>query len=105
MKINDPRHPWWRLLAAARQTPQAEPAPVPYGFSTRVAARAMSNERRFGSLFDRFALRALGVACLLAAASIAINYSIMSEPAHNSLAEEELQLAPVEDPVSVLLDA
>jgi hypothetical protein len=103
MKFNDPRHPWPRLVAAARQIPHADDATAPYGFATRVAALAFAQERR-ASLFERFALRALGAACLLAVASAAINYSTIAQPMNKPI-DDEVQFTPVEDPVSVLLDA
>lgn len=104
MNLNDPRHPWRRLVTAARQAQDQTPA-APYGFATRVAARALASERRLAGVFDRFALRALGIACLLAAASIAINYSMVANSTHGAMADDELQMTPTEDPVAVLLDA
>jgi hypothetical protein len=103
MKLNDPRHPWPRLVAAARQIPHTDDVTAPYGFATRVAALGFAQERR-ASLFERFALRALGTACLLAVASVAINYSTIAQPV-NKAVDDEVQFTPVEDPVSVLLDA
>lgn len=104
MNPNHPRDSWSRLAAAARLARDDRDVTAPYGFSTRVVAQAFASEGRVASLFDRFAFRALGVACLLAAASVAVNYSALKEPKHKSV-EEEVQLTPVEDPVSVLLDA
>ncbi len=104
MNPNPPRDSWSRLVAAARLARDERDVAAPYGFSTRVVAQAFAGEARAVSLFDRFAFRALGVACLLAAASVAVNYSALKEPKHKSI-DEEVQLAPVEDPVSVLLDA
>lgn len=98
MKLNDPRHPWPRLVAAARQARDERDVLAPYGFATRIASLALTAEQR-GSLFDRFALRAVGVACVLAIASIAINYSSLDRPAPVQ------DQANAEDPMSVLLDA
>jgi hypothetical protein len=68
---------WRRLAAAARRA--VPPAPrdesAPYGFATRVAARAFAEERGTPSAFARLALRAAAVACLLAVAAVAVNYS------------------------------
>jgi len=47
-------------------------------FATRVAALAMAQERAVVSLFERFSLRALGVACLLAVVCVAANYSLLT---------------------------
>jgi hypothetical protein len=77
MNVTDPKHPWSRLVAAARPAPPADDT-APYGFATRVVALAFAHERRVVSLFERFALRAVGVACLLAVLSLAGNYSLLS---------------------------
>ena len=69
-----PRDPWSKLTAAARSVDDDRNASAPYGFSTRVAALAFALERRSVSLVDRFALRALGVASLVAAFSVVLNY-------------------------------
>jgi len=75
MNLNAPRDPWARLTAAARQVQDDRDVSVPYGFATRVAALAYAQERKAASLFDAFALRALGVAALLAVFSVAMNYN------------------------------
>ncbi|HUR56828.1 MAG TPA: hypothetical protein VM029_03905 [Opitutaceae bacterium] len=72
--MNDPRHPWARLVAAARQASDERDASAPYGFATRVAALAVHPQRTMASLLERFSLRAVSVAGLLALASIAMNY-------------------------------
>jgi hypothetical protein len=112
--FNDPRHPWARLTAAARTVRDDRDATVPYGFATRVAALALAQEEKVVSLFDRFALRALGVACLLALGSVALNYqSITSEstPAGDAtpiiagnLNLDEVVLASTTDTVAVVFD-
>lgn len=99
MNSNDSRSPWSRLVSAARLVRDDRDVAAPYGFSTRVAALAFSTERRVATLFDRFALRALGVASLLALASIAINYSSLL---HQPTPVEEQ--ASADDPMSELLD-
>ncbi len=66
---------WRQLTTAARQAPAAGPVTAPYGFATRVAARAMSGEPRAGlTMFGRFSVRALYLACLLTLVSLAANY-------------------------------
>jgi len=78
LPIHDPRHAWNRLTAAARTVPGAREDAAPYGFATRVAALALGREIRATSLFDVFALKALGIACLLAACSVALNFNEIS---------------------------
>jgi hypothetical protein len=51
---------------------------APYGFSTRVAALAFARDRTLGSVFERFSLRALGVAALLALMSTVASYTLLS---------------------------
>jgi hypothetical protein len=99
MNLNEPRHPWSRLVAAARHAPDGRDTVAPYGFATRVVALAFARERAVVSLFDRFALRALGLACLLAVLSVAVNYSALTK---SVLVEDEL---PADDTVALLLDA
>jgi hypothetical protein len=98
MNSSPPQDPWSRLVAAARRAPDDRDAAAPYGFATRVAALAMARERGAISLIERFALRALGVACLLALVSVATNYTAIN----NAFAEDESIAA--DDPVSELLE-
>jgi hypothetical protein len=104
--INDPRHPWRRLTAAARQIGNDRDTMAPYAFSTRIVARAFGAERQMESLFERFALRALGVACLLALSSVAVNYKAISNVTANpqsTLASADEMVWPTSDAVSVVL--
>ena len=104
--LNDPRHPRSRLTAAARQVRDDRDSSAPYGFATRIAALALAQERRVASLFERFALRAVGVASLLALFSVVLNYQALStEPvlASASVEEPELIIA-ADDAVAVVLD-
>ena len=72
-------HPAWdKLVSAARRAPADQDSSAPYGFATRVAAQAMASDRTHFSLFARYSLRALGVASLLAIASVAANYSAIA---------------------------
>ena len=104
MNLNDPKHPWARLTTAARTVTDDRDTSAPYGFATLVTALAWAPERPVVSLVERFALRAVGIACLLAVLSVAVNYSvIVNRPvATAAAAEDEL---PVEDPVALLIDA
>lgn len=104
--LNDPRHPWARLTAAARTVRDDRNPTAPFGFATRVAALALGRERRMASLFDAFALRALGVACLLAIFSVVMNFGELSRrlagsPPSSTLAEDVLP--PVQDAATVVL--
>jgi hypothetical protein len=98
MNSTDPQHPWARLTTAARHVRDDRDTTAPYGFATRVTAIAFASSRSSLSLAERFALRAVGVACVLAILSVAVNYSALTRPA-----------APVEetatddDTVSLLL--
>jgi hypothetical protein len=103
MNLNDPRHPWSRLTAAARQVQDEREASAPYGFSTRIAALAFAQEQRVFSLFERFAFRAVGLACILALASVALNYSALTMPTATTTAMAE-EVMPVDDAVAVVLD-
>jgi len=69
---------WRRLAAAARRGAPVRDESAPYGFSTRVAALAFAGERQAPSAFARLSLRAALVACLLAVAAVAANYSAIS---------------------------
>lgn len=106
--MNDPRHPWSRLTVAAREVGEERETSAPYGFATRVAALAMAQERKVGSLFERFALRAVGVASLLALFSVVLNYQALSVTTVSSaptIAQvEEPELVPTDDAVALVLD-
>ena len=67
---------WEQLVAAARRAPAGDDLAAPYGFATRVAARAFSEPPPFALLaaFGRFSVRALWAACLLMLVSMAANY-------------------------------
>lgn len=101
MNPTDPQHPWSRLVAAARRAPDERDPAAPYGFATRMAALAFTQERRMASLVERFALRAVGVASLLAILSLVVNYSALTSPSSTSVEDE---LLPTEDAVNVVLD-
>ena len=68
---------WQQLVTVARQAPVADDAAAPYGFATRIAARALLSEQGRPALvavFGRFSVRALWAACLLMLVSMAANY-------------------------------
>jgi hypothetical protein len=75
MSTNPPE--WSRLIAAARRASKEErDASAPYGFATRVAARAVTTKTplREASMLSCYGLRALGISCLLAVACVAATY-------------------------------
>ena len=83
--MNTPDSRWARLVAAARQIRDERDTAAPYGFATRVAARAFAAaEPPFSALLARFAWRALGIAVLLALASVAANYSAVFATSSNA---------------------
>ena len=95
--MNDPQQKWQRLTTAARRAGDPRGTAAPYGFATRVAARALASERAGVSLLERFSLRALGLAALLAVVCLAGNYSVVAgvfqdEPAN------------ADDPVAEIVD-
>jgi len=98
MNSTDPRHPWQRLVAATRRAPDDREVAAPPGFATRMAALAFSTDQASPSLFARFSLRALGVACLLMVASFASNYSALA----SVFAEDDPLL--MDDPVAEFLE-
>ncbi|MBX7122611.1 MAG: hypothetical protein K1X42_10815 [Opitutaceae bacterium] len=92
---------WRRLIALARQAPRAENEVIelPYGFATRVAARGLAAmDKGVASLFEPFALRALGIAAVAAITIMALGFN----PVLQNIREEVAAVGA--DPVSVLVD-
>jgi hypothetical protein len=69
-------HPWNRLVAAARRARDPRDDSAPLGFAARVAARGMTARPApfWEEISTRLALRALGVACLLALVAASAGY-------------------------------
>lgn len=84
---------WSRLVAIARPAPRDNrDESAPYGFATRVAARAMAAQAPSlleTSLLSRYGLRALGISCLLAIACVAATY----RPIMTAIEEEAASLS------------
>lgn len=99
MKADHPSTPWRRLVGRARGFIDSRDTSAPFGFAGRVAALAWQGRASPAALFERFALKALTIACLLAIGSAALNYSALLPP---ETAEDETVL---EDPIGVLLDS
>jgi len=91
---------WATLIHAARHVPvdNAE-SQAPLGFSTRIAALALSERRAAPSLLEAFSLRALGIAGLAVALAFIAHFSV---PQSVAAADEELFFT-VEDPSALLL--
>ena len=70
---------WRKLTALARQAGDERAVAAPFGFSTRVAARAgaLPPDRSWAA-FEQFALRGLLVAATFGVAAAAYNYSPLS---------------------------
>jgi hypothetical protein len=90
---------WQKLVAAARRAPPARDESAPFGFSTRVAALAFGAERQSPSIFSRLSLRAAAVACLLAVAAVALNYSAIK-----GAFEDDSAVAANDDPVAEVVN-
>jgi hypothetical protein len=91
--MNDFESKWGRLVAAAQKAPAEDEAPAPYGFVTRVAARAMSERPPALLAFGRFSVRALCIAGLLTLASGAANFLAFA----GSTDDEQAQIDPVSE--------
>ena len=90
---------WHRLVEAARRAPRAGDEAAPYGFSTRVAALAFEQAPPQASVFGRLALRAAGVACLLALVAVGLNYSAIK-----GAFEDDSAVAANDDPVAEVVN-
>jgi hypothetical protein len=90
---------WQRLARAARRATDARDEAAPYGFATRVAAQAFAAKDSANPILERFAWRALGLACLVAVLGIAANYSLPQ----NGNAEVEGFFTP-DDPAAIVLE-
>lgn len=107
MNLPPARNSWDRLVAAAREGRDDRDASAPYGFATRVTALAFSQPLRSVSLLERFALRAVAVASLLAVGSVALNYNSISVPQPDRIvvAADDGELSgAADDAVAIVLD-
>ena len=89
---------WQRLVEAARRAPPQGDESAPYGFSTRVAALAFGRAEP-APLFGPMALRAAGVACLLALVAVGLNYSAI-----RGAFEDDSAVAAADDPVAEVVN-
>lgn len=99
--MNTPEEKWQRLVSAARQAPDAHDETTPYGFTTRVVAQARMGDTRqsVGSVLERMALRAFGVACLFAVLGAVIH---VVEPQPSTPVEDIFFMT--DDPAAILLE-
>ncbi|HEY1792645.1 MAG TPA: hypothetical protein VGG34_06980 [Opitutaceae bacterium] len=86
-----------KLFEAARRAPAGDES-APFGFSTRVAARAFDRAPSLTS-FGPIALRALAVAGIVAALAVAANLSAIK-----GALDDESQFNSTDDPVSEVVD-
>ncbi len=105
--MNGPKNnpEWSRLVAAARLASTEREAQAPYGFATRMAALAAAQPRAgMSSLLERFSLRALGVATLLALVSVAANYKAVSNVFRGDEGLSATTDSVIGDPVGDIVD-
>lgn len=91
----NPENPSWeKLVALARRARDERPETAPYGFSTRVAALAMAGEGRLSaSLFERWSWRAVAIAGMFAAVSVAASYTSSPSAADDEFLSDERAVA------------
>ena len=91
----NPENPSWeKLVALARRARDDRPETAPYGFSTRVAALAMATEGySAASLFERWAWRAVAIAGVFAAASVAASYTSGPSAAEDEFLSDDRAVA------------
>jgi len=99
--MNSSNSLWFRLVKAARPAPaDMRDTSAPSGFSTRVAALAFASaEASFSAVLARLSWRALTVASLVMAATIAANF----KPMLASL-DKDVSSASLSDPVGEWLN-
>lgn len=97
MKPED--HAWLKLVASARRVRDDRDAAAPYGFAARVVAVAFTGEKQptGAALLERLSWRALGVAALLALASVAANYSSFTGSADEDMLSDDATIAALFD--------
>ena len=95
----NPKNPsWQKLVAVARQARDDRPETAPYGFATRIAALAMAGEvPEHANLFERWSWRAVAIAGLFAAVSVAANYTALTSSVEEDFLLEETSVAALFD--------
>jgi len=101
MNSPNPSDPWARLTRAARSAPARQDETVPFGFATRVVARAAEVSGGGRSFVEKFAFRAVAVAALLALGSVGLELTQTSSPRATAQPTE----ATADDALSALVNA
>jgi hypothetical protein len=77
--MNQSNHQWQKLVVQARLADDPREVAAPYGFATRVAARALALPPASPWFaYERFAIRGLLVAAACGVAAIALNYAVFN---------------------------
>ena len=96
--MNRKNQSWDKLVAVARQARDDRPETAPYGFATRVAALAMAGDiPEHANLFERWSWRAVAIAGMFAAVSVAANYTALTSSSDDDLLSEETSVAALFD--------
>ncbi|MBE34691.1 MAG: hypothetical protein CMI16_03905 [Opitutaceae bacterium] len=91
---------WSRLTKAARQARDDREIEMPTGFATRVVARGLSSGNLSDSLWERLALRMVGVSCMIALFAVVTHFTFQSTPQTENLTTAFFQM---DDAASILL--
>lgn len=91
----NPQNPGWdKLVRLAQRARDDRPETAPYGFATRVVAQAMAGGLpASSSLFERWSWRALAIAGMFAAVSVAANYSEFTVSPDYDLSADDMTIA------------
>jgi hypothetical protein len=90
-----------RLMEAARRAPIQGDESAPFGFATRVAARAFEPAQPALPSFARVSLRVAGIACLFAVVAVGVNYKAITSAFDDESAAATAGDDPVADVVSM----
>lgn len=106
MNNKDRNDPLANLLKAARQASDNRDTQAPLGFSTRVAAQALSakSSGSLSSAFERLSWRALGVAAGLMLVCLVSSYHFTSSSVTTVSTEEDDNDLLNQDPVAEFID-
>lgn len=85
-----------RLMEAARKAPPAGDESAPFGFSTRVAARAFEPAQPSLPSFARVSLRVAAVACLFAVVAVGVNFKAIT----SAIDDESAVAVGGDDPIA-----
>lgn len=91
---------WSRLTKVARQNRDDRVIEMPTGFATRVVARGLMAAKTNGSLLERFAMRMVGVSCLIALFAVVTHFSI---PSSSETDETAMTFFQIDDAATIIL--